>query len=89
MRSDVKPRLQKLYFWSELDIRVPDGVTSIGMDAFGDCGSLTNVIIPASVLFIGDGAFAFSGKVILSVAEGSYAEQYVKDNNIPYALTEE
>jgi hypothetical protein len=36
---------------------IPDSVTSIDLDAFGDCTNLTNVIIPNSVTSIGDSAF--------------------------------
>ena len=35
-------------------ITIPNGVTSIGVDAFFLCGSLTNVTIPDSVTSIGD-----------------------------------
>ncbi len=38
-------------------VTIPDGVTSIGDDAFFYCMSLTSVTIPASVTSIGDGAF--------------------------------
>lgn len=36
---------------------IPEGVTEIGEDAFGDCMSLKSVIIPESVTEIGGGAF--------------------------------
>ena len=37
---------------------IPNGVTSIGNDAFGGCSGLTNVTIPDSVTSIGDRAFS-------------------------------
>ncbi len=39
------------------DVVIPDGVTSIGEDAFRNCGTLTSVVIPESVTSIGDYAF--------------------------------
>ena len=39
------------------DLVIPDGVTSIGNDAFYNCTSLTSVTIPSSVTSIGDRAF--------------------------------
>ena len=38
---------------------IPDGVTSIGDEAFGFCRSLTSVSIPDGVTSIGDGAFGW------------------------------
>ena len=48
-----------LYLNGELvtELVVPDGVTSIGDDAFQCCYSLTSVIIPDGVTSIGDDAF--------------------------------
>ena len=63
---------------------VPDGVTVIGELAFEDCDALTQVILPSSLTSIGEDAFYGCDELTLSVAEGSYAEQYAKDNGIPY-----
>ena len=38
---------------------IPNGVTSIGVFAFGNCSRLTNITIPDSVTSIGDEAFEF------------------------------
>jgi hypothetical protein len=42
----------------EIEIVIPDSVTSIGNKAFYQCASLTSVTIPSSVTFISPGAFA-------------------------------
>jgi len=76
---------------------IPDGVTSIEAYAFGDCSSLTSVTIPASVISIGGGQFIEYSDIsliltlieTLIVKEGSYAEQYAIDNNVPYATIDD
>ena len=73
------------YCQSLTNITLPDSLTSIGDLAFIECGNLTNVTIPASVVRIGSGAFALD--ISLTVTEGSYAEQYAKDNDIQYQYT--
>lgn len=66
---------------------IPDGVTAIGDNAFWGSDGLTGVTIPASVKSIGEGVFYrawWHAPVTLFVTEGSYAEQYAKENGIPY-----
>lgn len=69
-------------------INIPDSVTSIGEYAFFDCADLTNAKIPNSVINIGNDAFTDCENVTISCSQGSYAEQYAKDNNINYRYTE-
>ena len=40
-------------------VTLPDGLTSIGEDAFADCSNLTSITIPNSVTSIGVGAFLY------------------------------
>jgi len=63
-------------------IAIPNSITSIGDFAFAGCSGLTSVTIPDSVTSIGKELFFGCGEVILMVSEGSYAEQYAKDNGI-------
>ena len=39
-------------------VKIPDGITTIGHEAFEDCKSLTSITIPNSVTSIGDDAFS-------------------------------
>ena len=38
-------------------ITIPNSVTSLGNDCFGDCSGLTSITIPNSVTSLGDGCF--------------------------------
>ena len=66
------------------NVVIPDSVTRIGYAAFAYCGGLTNIIIPDSVTEIGQEAFADCHKLTIHAPAGSYAEQYAKENNIPF-----
>lgn len=61
-------------------IEMPEGITSIGPAAFYGCSSLTSIEIPEGVTSIGPEAFYHcrSLKSII-VSQGSYAEQWAKD----------
>lgn len=65
-------------------VTIPDGVTCIGRWTFGSCRNLMRVIIPASVHDIEYGAFSNCYNLTIPVPASSYAEQYAKENNIPF-----
>ena len=58
-------------FWgsSLTSVIIPDSVTSIGDNAFLDCGSLTNITIPNSVTTIGESAFEWSGLMNVTIPD--------------------
>ena len=62
---------------------LPEGVVSIGSYAFAGCYRLTSVNIPESVRFIGEGAFLADSMLTISVVEGSYGEEWARENDIP------
>ena len=67
---------------------IPDGVKIIEESAFGGCTSLEEIHISASVTEIEgvnqSGAFTDCSKLTIYAPAGSYAEQYAKDNGIPF-----
>ncbi len=73
--------------WSDVrGINLPDGVETIGANAFEGCESITSVAIPDSVTSIGKDAFKGCPNVTFIVAEGSCAYDYAKSNGIPFIL---
>jgi hypothetical protein len=53
------------------DLVIPEGVTSIGDDAFHDATALTSVVIPSTMTRIGNAAFAGCNSISqLSIASG-------------------
>ena len=59
----------------------------IAEKAFSGCTNLERVIIPDTVQEIADNAFENCPKLTLYVTEGSYAEQYAIEHQIPYEYT--
>ena len=65
-------------------VSIPNGVTSIGDDAFYNCSGLTEITIPDNVTSIGDYAFYDCTNLTIYGYTGSYAETYAKENDIPF-----
>ena len=62
---------------------IPDGVTSVGECAFS---GLTSIVIPDSVISIEQTAFWGCPNIKIHAPAGSYAEQYAKENDIPFVV---
>ena len=56
--------ISKLYSPKVTDIMIPNGVTSIGDNAFKWCSSLRSIKIPDSVTSIGDNAFYYCSSLV-------------------------
>lgn len=55
---------QRCFIWKNIvDVEIPDSVTSIGTEAFQNCGNLKSIVIPDSVTDLGYGAFHSCGKL--------------------------
>ena len=65
-------------------IAIPDGTERILDSAFYGCSKLRDITIPASVQRIHKESFVRCKKLTIHAPAGSYAEQYAKENNIPF-----
>ena len=65
-------------------IVVSDGVKKICPSAFYNCKNLEQVTIPSSVTMIDKSSFVDCPNLSIHAPAGSYAEQYAKENNIPF-----
>jgi hypothetical protein len=68
------------------EFTVPDGVETIDL-AFHGCINLEHLYLPASVRRMND-RFEDSPKLTIHAPAGSYAEQFAKENKIPFATEE-
>lgn len=64
---------------------VNNGCTHLGYRAFGNCTALESIVIPETVREIGREAFINCKKLTILGKEGSYAEEYAKNNGIPFS----
>jgi hypothetical protein len=64
------------------NVEIPESVKSIDFYAFASCESLTKVSIPDNVTSIGEDVFYECFGVSIICSQGSYAEQYAKENEI-------
>ena len=66
---------------------VPDTLENIGAEAFANCETLESITIPENVRTIGENAFSGTHpKFTLRCKRLSAAEQYARENNIPFQL---
>jgi len=61
-----------------------EGVEVLGEDVFEDCDALTSVVIPASVTEIQEISSYDCENIVFTVPAGSYAEQYMQENELNY-----
>ena len=66
------------------EVRLNDGTRLIGEGAFDSCTNLRDIYIPDSVENIFYDAFWACDKLTIHAHKGSYAEEYAKENNIPF-----
>ena len=66
------------------EVRLNDGTWLIGEGAFESCTNLRDIYIPDSVENIFYDAFCGCDKLTIHAHKGSYAEEYAKENKIPF-----
>ena len=67
-------------------IDLPQGLLHIDAKAFWGCSGLTEITIPDSVVQIGPDAFKNCEGVTIWCSQGSYAQRYLEEEQIPYVL---
>ena len=89
----IKAISKELFYhcYSLTEITLPNCVISMGNFAFCGCKKLEKIILPDSLAKINkehysSNRFAFEGceNLTIHAPAGSYAEQYAKENNIPF-----
>ncbi len=67
-------------------VRLPSSLEVIEDRAFADIEPLESVYIPEETQFIGDGAFANDGHVVLMGESGSYAERWAQEHSFRFEI---
>ena len=70
-------------------ITIPGSVNSIDHMTFKGCNNLVSITSPDSVTSIGWGAFKGCSNYTIHAHSGSYAEEYAKENDIPFKPLDE
>ena len=71
-------------------IKIPSKVKTIGYHAFEYCSSLKMIILPESIESIETDAFSGCNEEFTIYGyEGTYAQQYANENNIPFKLADD
>ena len=80
----IKDGVLKEYKGIGGDVIIPDGVTSIGEEAFASCPLLKSVAIPDSVKSIGKNAFKYHNDIEITISENadSRLESFVIKNGV-------
>ena len=63
---------------------IPDTVTRISATAFITCKDVKTITIPSSVVQIDNNPFADCADVTIYAPSNTFAEQYAKENGIPF-----
>ena len=66
------------------EVKIPKGVVRIEGKAFSVCRKLEKITIPESVTNIEESVFDYSPNVTIYAPAGSCAEQYARENKIPF-----
>lgn len=72
--------------WEMTSVIIPSSVTAIGSEAFFDCRDLTDITLPQSIAEIGEDAFFDCPNLTLWVVDGSYAQEYAKENGLSFSI---
>ena len=65
-------------------VDLPESLITIGDRAFANTKNLRHIYIPQSTTEIGKDVFAGTKHVMITVAPGSYARNWAKNNGIPF-----
>ena len=74
------------YCYGLPEIILPESCRSIGLQAFEGCIAVKRIDLPVGLTEIGAGAFSGCFQATLYVTEGSPAQQYAENGDIPYEV---